>query len=102
MFKVKQNEDGTEIEKEEMLTFGANLYDLFCRGLSMDEGTTGFFAQRKINSAIQFARSGNREQMENRREFSYIVNSVGEEFIRDYIIDEIQNPYLMENLKFKK
>ena len=102
VFKVKQNEDGTEIEKEEMLTFGANLYDLFCRGLSMDEGTTGFFAQRKINSAIQFARSGNREQMENRREFSYIVNSVGEEFIRDYIIDEIQNPYLMENLKFKK
>lgn len=98
----QENPESIVTEEEKIATFGGNPYDLFCRGLSMDEGTTGIFAQKKISQAIRAARLGRQDQGEmDARELAYIKDSIGEPLIQDYI-KQILNPDGNEYREFHK
>lgn len=88
-------------EQEESSTFGGNLYDLFCRGFSMSDGTTGLFAQKKINMAIRAALHRGEGQEMDAGELQYIIDSLGEPLIKDYI-NEIWGAYGSEYRKLDK
>ena len=93
-----ENPENIVTEQEELSTFGGNLYDLFCKGFSMSDGTTGLFAQKKINMAIRTARHRGERQEIDAGELLYIIDSLGEPLTKDYI-NEIWGAYGKEYRK---
>ena len=93
-----ENPENIVTEQEELSTLGGNLYDLFCKGFSMSDGTTGLFAQKKINMAIRTARHRGERQEIDAGELLYIIDSLGEPLTKDYI-NEIWGAYGKEYRK---
>ncbi len=61
-------------------TFGANISRLFYDSFFMDDGSIGAFSKRKIQAAADYI--GNKECSVGRREAKYIIENIGEPFVK--------------------
>lgn len=95
-------EDGCDVrEKITVNPFGANINDVLQQSFFLENGFVGEFAQRKINSLVDFLKEGkNSEEWDNQSARYFIENNVGEQVIKNLlrelllekIEDNAQNP----------
>ena len=105
-------EDGNciNVTKElDIKSFGANIHNLLAHGFFMEDGLMGEFAKKKIENIVKFyndVKNGDKKQKdynEVKKEFYFIRNNIGEEYIKGVITNHIE--FIEEKLvdeEFKK
>lgn len=82
---LQHNEDGeTEVKEGEAQTFGENVFELYRRAFVMKDGLVGAFASNKIQALYEKI-----EQGENGREIVREVMMIGDERVRNFLLNEM-------------
>jgi len=98
----KNVSDEVEIE-----TFGANIHTLLTHGFFMEDGLMGEYAKKKINDVINYIRAKKDEKklqtsIKDDKEAEYIINSIGEPFLREKLRKMLYSTIENEEERIKK
>lgn len=88
-----------KVTLKDNLTFGANINKLFYDSFFMDEGSIGAFAKYKIEGAIDDIKKGENSPLKNETE--YIINNIGEPYVRQKLLRDLKYSQLKRELNDK-
>lgn len=88
-----------KVTLKDNLTFGANINKLFYDSFFMDEGSIGAFAKYKIEGAIDDIKKGENSPLKNETE--YIINNIGEPYVRQKLLRDLKYSQLKGELNDK-
>lgn len=74
-------------------TFGANIHTLLADGFFMEEGVIGEFAKSKIQNLITQINKNNDLSSESLAEIKYMINMIGEPFLKRKLNEMINNKF---------
>jgi len=83
-------------------SFGANIHTLLSNGFFMDNGLMGEFAKNKITEILKFLNGEEELQTIQEHQIKPIINSIGEDFLRNKLLNLYDKKYLQEAKEQKK
>lgn len=85
---IKRNKDKTEIVPVDTYrTFATNIHELLATSFFMEDGFIGEFAQKTIESLIDFLETGNPNTEWSQQKALHLINAVGDDIIKQRLMD---------------
>jgi hypothetical protein len=100
---LKTNENNkAEPQKVDLLTFGANIYDLLDDSFFFDNGFIGEFATKKIDNVINILQGGAGDPFMEPTTIRELISNVGEPFLREKLADLYEEKMADDTLRRRR